>query len=283
MTSSGTITIDTDYISVELATAFGPRIVGLRPGDGPNLFVDLGDFSADLPDGRRYFFRGGHRLWLAPEVIEITYEPDNDPVATTMEGLSASVSASSGGIEKTIRIAVDSTTAMVTVDHSITNEGDEPRECVPWAITQLRPGGMGLLPLGIDHSDPHGLQAYTRVIGWPYTDWTALASSPDHDVLYVNGTRETPTKVGTSLTRGWLAYEIDGWLFAKYAATARPGVDLGAAGQLYACKDFVELESLGQLATLAPGETTEHREIWKIWPTPVSLEAAATLIETSRP
>ena len=283
MGSSNTITIDTDYISIELATEFGPRVVGLRPGDGPNLFVDLGDFSTNLPDGRRFFFRGGHRLWLAPEIIEVTYEPDNDPVELTQDGLSASLSGRGGGIEKSIRVVVDGTSPMVTVDHSVTNLGNDPLECAPWAITQLRPGGMAMLPLGVDQSDPAGLQASTRVVGWPYTDWTALASSPDHTILYIDGKRETPTKVGTSLTRGWLAYEIDGWLFAKYADTVPSGVDLGAPGQLYACPDFVELESLGLLTTLAPGETADHREVWRVWPAPASREEAVDLIEASRP
>jgi hypothetical protein len=276
-----TIITGNDDISIDLATEFGPRVVGLTPTGATNLFADLGDLAIDLPDHRRFTFRGGHRLWLAPEVPEITYEPDDAPVDAGADDNSASATAVVGRVEKTIRVGVTPGEAAVTVDHVVVNRSEQPLEAALWAITQLRPGGTALLPIAADPSDPYGLQASTRVVGWPYTDWGALEVDTDRNVLHIGGTRDTPTKIGTALTRGWLGYMIDGWLFAKYARYAASPIDLGATGQIYACAEFVELETLGPLVTVPPGDTARHRETWRVWPAPGSLRAAAALVEAS--
>lgn len=273
------ISIDTAHVGIDLATGFGPRVIGMRPAGHSNLFAELGDLAIDLPDGRHYCFHGGHRLWLAPEVPEITYAPDDDPVDAGGDNLTVWATGRSGDVEKTIRIEVAGEEAMATVDHAVTNGGDRPIRPALWAITQLRPGGTALLPFTTNPSDPHGLQASTGLVGWPYTDWAALEF--DDGVIYIDGTRETPTKVGTALSRGWLAYVIDGWLFAKYATVGESSLDLGATGQIYACADFVELETIGVPLTLEPGETAQHREMWRVWPAPDSLHDAVALAESA--
>jgi hypothetical protein len=278
---TATTTIETGQLQLDLATRFGPRVTALRPAGGDNMFAELGDFGVDLPDGGRFVFRGGHRLWLAPEVLEITYTPDNDPVATSVNGCSASATGLTNGVEKTIRVEVDEDTAAATVDHLVTNNSDRSLEISLWAITQFRPGGTALLPLGRNPSDPAGLQASTRVVGWPYTDWSALTAGPGNDVLSIAGHRETPTKIGIALTRGWLAYLLDGWLFAKYAEVTESPLDLGATGQVYANAHFVELETLGPLVTLHPGASAQHREVWRVWPAPDTLSKTIDLVESA--
>jgi hypothetical protein len=39
---------------------------------------------------------------------------------------------------------------------------------------------------------------------------------------------------------------------------------MDASVQCYSCGDFIEVETLGPLATLAPGESTTHRETWTL-------------------
>jgi len=281
MASTSSTSIETEQTSVDLATGFGPRIVGLRPGGVDNVFASLGDLGIDLPDGRRFVFHGGHRLWLAPEVPELTYEPDGDPVDVATDGRNAYATGRTGPYEKSIHVEVDETSAKVTVDHVVTNRSDRAFDIALWAITQLRPGGVALLPINDRAIDPNGLQASSHVVGWPYTDWAALGWDRANGVARIDGKRDTPTKIGTELSRGWLAYIVDGWLFAKYATSMPSPVDFGATGQIYACPDFVELETLGPLVTLEPGATAAHREIWRVWPAPSTTSEAAALVERS--
>ena len=78
------------------ATEFGPRVTSLRRHDSPDFFVRLDPAVAlRQPDGQVYRLRGGHRLWVGPEIPEVTYAPDDhgcEVVAT--RGLSEDLSAS---------------------------------------------------------------------------------------------------------------------------------------------------------------------------------------------
>lgn len=279
----GVIEVGNGDVTVAVATDFGPRIVGLTPAGGPNLLAELGDLGIDLDDGRRFVFHGGHRLWVAPEVPSITYEPDDMPVAASQHDSVALARGTIGSLTKSIVAEPAVSGAQVAVDHAITNSGDEAVAVAPWAITQLRPGGIALLPLDVDAGDDRGLQASHAVVGWPYTDWTVLGSVAG-SVVSMDGRRSTPTKIGTSLGRGWLAYTLDGWLFAKYARPSFPAyVDHGAQAQIYAGSAFVELETLGALVTLEPGASTSHQEVWRIWQAPESLDDASAIIEAGIP
>lgn len=277
-----TITIDNGSLAIDLATEFGPRVLGLTPAGGENLFVELPERGIDLGDGRRFSFRGGHRLWLAPELPKVTYEPDDDPVVTGSSRNSAFAKGVVGGIEKSIGVELADDSAVATITHVAVNQGDRPLETALWAISQFRTGGTALLALGDVQADDHGYQPSTRVVGWRYTDWGALEAGPP-GVICIPGTRTTPSKIGTALTRGWLAYLVDGWLFAKYADAAPSPLDLGATGQIYVDADFLELETLGMPVILETGEAAEHREVWRVWPAPDSMEEAVEVIEAWRP
>jgi len=43
-------------------------------------------------------------------------------------------------------------------------------------------------------------------------------------------------------------------------------LDRGASSQIYCSGDFIELETLGPVVKLAPGEFVEHQEIWQVFP-----------------
>ena len=54
------------------------------------------------------------------------------------------------------------------------------------------------------------------------------------------------------------------WGKWQLVAMARDYADMGASGQIYSHGDFTELETLGPLTELDPGEATEHHEDWEI-------------------
>lgn len=234
---------------------------------GLNSLAELGDLSIDLPDGRAFLLRGGHRLWAAPEVPEITYEPDNEPVSVerAAECITATQTAPATlAIGKSIEVSL--VDGGVSLNHRLTNQGTVPIDVAPWSITQLPVGGTAIIPLRLEPADPNRLQPNSSVVVWPYTGVADDPYSTENRLLIVGGSRTSATKLGTSLDRGWLAYVRDGLVFVK-RATHHPGgryLDLGASGQCYAGPHFVELETLGQQTVLAPGESTTHRETWEL-------------------
>ena len=57
--------------------AHSARVVRFAPQGKRSLFADLGKDPTPTPYGD-FYFRGGHRLWHAPEAMPRTYIPDND-------------------------------------------------------------------------------------------------------------------------------------------------------------------------------------------------------------
>ncbi len=277
------VVVDTGELAAELATGFGPRVVRLAPRGGPNLLAELtDDVGIDLAGGRRYTFRGGHRLWVAPEVPSVTYEPDDEPVESQRSDRGARVSASAGGIRKTIDVRVAG--RYLEVEHVVASDGRRRIEAAPWAITQLPPGGIALMPIQRTPADERDLQPDHALVGWPYTDWGALGYDAAASVVLVEGRRATPTKVGTTATRGWLAYARDGWVFAKYLLPGpATSIDRGANLQVYAGPDFVELETLGPVETLAGHRRARLVEMWDVAPAPGTPADVAAQVDARYP
>src|SRR5665647_682546 len=73
-------------------------------------------------------------------------------------------------------------------------------------------------------------------------------------------------KIGISNEEGWGAYINKGQMFKKEFFFDRKGLypDYGASYETYTDDNIIELESLGCLEVLAPGEETNHEEIWTI-------------------
>jgi hypothetical protein len=66
---------------------------------------------------------------------------------------------------------------------------------------------------------------------------------------------------------GWGAYFREGTVFLKRARVA-PGAeypDFACNFEIFTNPEFLELESLGPKVQLAPGESTEHKEIWTLF------------------
>lgn len=264
VTSTETVVLRDERIEIEIATGFGPRVTGLALAGGTNVFAELGDVGIDLEDGRRFTMRGGHRLWAAPEAPEVTYEPDDDPVVVTQDLDSVIVEQSATKIGK--RLAITLQDATVVVEHVLRNNSSDTVRVAPWAITQFPIGGIAIVPLPNLAIDAHCLQASTSIALWPYTVADGLPFSLDDGLLLLDANRSTPTKFGTSLQRGWLAYLRGTTLFVKRATQTEGAsyVDHGAAAQCYCNAQFLELETLGPLVDLAPNASTSHVEVWEL-------------------
>lgn len=262
-----TLEFGDETLTLTVTTSLGPRILRLARRDGANVFAELGDLGVEHPNGTSYRFRGGHRLWVAPEVPQSTYLPDDDPVAIDRRSGAITMVAPAGvdGIRKTIRVGLAGNGAAV-VDHRIENTGTETADAAAWAITQFPPDGTAVLPLPTEPADDAGLQANRSVVLWPYTNAGAPGVTWTVDAAVIEGSASPePFKVGGENRRGWLAYWRGDELFVKWSGRHRDGTayaDRGASVQVYRNNRFVELETLSPLVTLAPGDAIEHREVW---------------------
>jgi hypothetical protein len=251
---------------LQVAVDFGPRILGFRREPGREFFAVLGpDVVIDRPDSGIYHFRGGHRLWASPEIPEITYAPDDQACQVTRDGDTISVEGPADRAGLTKRITLSEGDAGVVVDHELGNRGEAPVEVAPWALSQLALGGTAIVPIW-GPPDPHRLSASASLVTWPYTDLTDPRAAWHRAAVVVSAEAGAPFKVGTGPEPGGLGYLLDGQLFIKTVEPARGDSypDRGAVGQFYLGDAFCELETLGSLVTLQPGETVSHREVWEI-------------------
>ena len=66
-----------DHVRLDYLAEAGPRLVRLfLAGSTDNLLAEAPDVHWPTPFGE-YYLRGGHRVALAPEALELSYVPDN--------------------------------------------------------------------------------------------------------------------------------------------------------------------------------------------------------------
>jgi len=261
------ISLENASLSLLVTRSVGPRVVSLCLKGGENLFAELPDFVTDLPDGTKYHFYGGHRLWHAPETMPRTYVPDDDPVDIVDTGSGLSVTQPVEpltGIEKSLQVSLVGETPQVVVCHTLTNRGHWPVECAPWAITQLKPGGVAILPQSQQQT---GFLPNRTLAFWSYSDLADPRFHLGSQYLRINSDRSSkPFKVGFANLRGWLAYWNAGTLFVKRAPfdPRLAYYDFNSSSECYCNDRFLELETLAPIRTLEPGEACTHTETWEI-------------------
>lgn len=265
------IRIDAGAVQLMVTTSVGPRVLAMLTGDGRNHLADLPEATLECPGSDPIHLYGGSRLWAAPEDPRFTYRPDDDPVGVEeiVDGIKLSTRPDAvAGTSREIDIRVLGPERLA-FDYRVVNRADRPQRLAAWAITMMAAGGRSWLPLLTEEFDPGGFQGQRNVVLWPYS------SSADPRYLLEDHAIELRAsidpslgrfKVGTSLRRGWAAHWAGGLLLVKYSRhdESLTYPDMGASGQIYTQHDFTELESIGPLTALEPGETASHHEDWAI-------------------
>jgi hypothetical protein len=180
---------------------------------------------------------GGHRLWRAPEVPAVTYQPDDEgaTVLPTGNGVVLTGAPDRDGIVK--QITVTQRGDATVVDHELHNGGAVPVETAPWSITQFATGGTAILPQETRPVDPDGVLPNRHLVLWPYTDLASPEVSFATDTIRIEAsTSPAKLKLGWANRRGWLAYALGDRLFVKWASLHDDGAvytDHGASAQCY--------------------------------------------------
>lgn len=258
-----------DFLQIEYLTD-AQRIMGLVPAGKSNLLAEIDDFPPiDTPYGV-FHFQGGHRLWHSPEAMPRTYIPDASEleIAELPDGVSLETPTEAGtGIRKRIEIRLAENKPSLTLTHTLTNDGLWPIELAPWAITQFRLGGTVVLPMPVENADPDGLLPNRHFALWPYARINDPRLKLGNDfILFRADALLPPFKIGFFNTHGWLAYWLDGVLFRKIFDVNEKLLypDNNCNAEIYCNDRFVELESMGPLKRLSPGESLSHMETWEV-------------------
>lgn len=269
------IRLATAGTEVRLLLDAGPRLVFLGRPDGPNLLYEEPVEAPARQNGWRLI--GGHRLWTAPEDALQTYVADNTPVevlhgadGVTLRGAVEEPT----GIRKAlgIRMAAGAIQVRHTLEQVV---GTSHR--APWAITAFGPGGTVWLPRVTHRPHPDALLPDQSLVLWPYTDLgdPRLELGSGAIRLRHDAQRDTPLKIGAVHPPGWLAWSRDADLVIQHTRHHEgPRADLGATHEVYVDRALSELEALGPLQKLAPGEQTFLEQTWwhTVLPEPVDAE-----------
>ncbi len=265
-----TVLIENEHFQIECLFDAGPRIVRLIPRwMGENLFAETPDIFKTTLGGEFHFF-GGHRLSVAPETVAQSYVPDNSglTVEEKTHGVRLRGDENGSAIRKSMSIQLSSSGPFVLVKHTLENLGDEPLKISPWAITMMRPGGVGILPQQIKVADSDGLQPNRRFALWPYSQWNDRRMRLGEEFVAIKaGAPRDGLKIGYFNPHGWMGYLFDDVFFVK-----RFGVrsdeeypDYGCNSEAFSNHRMVELQSLGPLTELAPKKAVVHTETWEVY------------------
>ena len=230
----------------------------------------LGNNKLATPYGD-FYFRGGHRLWHAPEAMPRTYIPDNEGAVTTEIPGGCRIDQPTEAwtnIAKSLEIRLNPDRPQVIVRHELRNDGPWTVELAPWALSMLRLGGVAIFPQPVGNTDPAGLLANRQLTIWPYTQLNDPRLLLRDDCILIRATPSLPPiKIGYFNPHGWEAYWIDGVLFVKRfdAIQGAEYPDGGCNAETYCNHEFIELETLGATTKIAPGATVVHNETWEFY------------------
>ena len=261
------------HLELMVTLDVGPRILHLSTPGGQNVFKT---YAHEL-GGRgetEWMIRGGHRFWIAPEDLERTYHRDNHPVEhlenpATGEVVIESTQEAGGRILKTLGISVAPDAPRATIRHTARNIDSVPLEFSVWALSVMAPGGVEIIPQPPLGEHPRDLLPNRSMVLWSYTDMSDPRWRIGRDFFTLSQRPGLPPcKIGLAHRSGWIAYAMEHSLFVKTfefleAATYPDG---GCNFETFTNSDMLEIESLGPLKTLAPGEEITHLERWCILP-----------------
>lgn len=252
-----------------VTTDIGPRIIRFGHRKGKNVFKVFRETQGKT-GGNEWRMYGGHRLWHAPESFPETYQPDNAPVTAKKlkNGLRLIQPAEPAtGIQKQIDVRCAHGKDSFLVTHYLRNNGHQYLRLAPWAISVMEAGGRAIVPLppraahDKDHLLPTGMIAL-----WRYTDmadprwyWGARFV-----MLSQKRSNQSVQKAGLRIPDGWIAYAWEGLLFVRTFRFFKDGEypDFGCSVELFTDDRMLELEVLGPLQTVKPGETAVLKEQW---------------------
>jgi len=238
---------------------------------GQNLFKEFADQLGKSGE-EKFQLRGGHRVWKAPEDPVASWAPDN--VAVEIQITPTGVIAREPvepltKLEKEMEVRMAESGARMTVINRISNRGLFPLRFSAWALTMMAPGGVavsgfpprGKHPINLEATNPLVMWAYTNLADprWKFTKKYLMLRQDPHNA--------DAQKLGMFNPDTWAAYLLNGEAFVKRtkADPAKTYSDFGCSFETFTNNEFLEIETLGPMTEVQPGQTVEHIEHWALF------------------
>lgn len=271
------VAIENRQIKLLVTTDFGPRIIGCfnKENNSDNLFFEDIDLSVNMTNpemdsyygkGKTWYIRGGHRLWVSPEVMPNTYYPDNTPVSwssTENGAVFRPDEQKENGVRFEFDISIEGN--RVYLNQTITNTLNRPKTFAPWSLTVLDSGGTEVIPMSTEDT----VFLPNRVISlWPYTDMSdsRIYWGKKFLVLNQDKSKKNSFKIGLNNNKGYAVYINKGSAFILRFKYDKDAIypDYNVNYETYTNDKFLEMESLGELKEVAGGESVSLNEVWEI-------------------
>ena len=256
--------IENEFLRLEYLTSVGPRIIGLYSKQADiELLAPSFEKHWTTPHGEYYLY-GGHRIWKAPEDSFYNCPEDNVSVAKDKDRVTLRNAVDASGLQKEISFSLDENRVLLT--HRLIWHGAEPIELAPWTITQVPLGGVAVLP---QSSAREGSAPTRNLAVFPYASLTDPRLELHDDLFLVHGSADPDAfKIGGYNPFGWAAYLMEKVLFIKRFPVSdfRMLPDMGSNVEVYVRDEYLEVETLGKLTWLNPGEAVTFEETWEVIP-----------------
>jgi hypothetical protein len=248
----------------------GPRVIRFGFVGGQNVFKEYPEQMGRAGEDK-FQLRGGDRVWKAPEDPVATWAPDNVSVEIipTPTGLVARAPVEPlTMLQKEIEVSMAPSGTEVTVSHRITNRSLFAVEFAPWVLTMMAPGGTAITGFPPRGRHPINLEATNPLVMWAYTNladkrWTFTKK---YLALHQDPNNSDAQKLGIFNRDTWAVYLLNGEAFVK-TATADPAktyTDFGCSFETFTNNEFLEIETLGPLTKVSPGQTVTQVEHWSL-------------------
>ncbi len=247
----------------------GPRIMRCGFVGSQNFFTEFPEQLGKSGEAQ-WMPRGGHRLWIAPEIKPQTYALDNAPVEADAKGniltLQQAVEPETS-LQKEISIELTEN-GQATLTHRIINKGSKAMQFGPWTLSMMAPGGLAMAAFPPRAGHDKVLLPTNPLVMWAYTDFTDTRWKfrKRYLLLQQDPANIYPQKAGLFNENTLCAYLLGKELFVKRAKAQlnTPYPDFGTSAQLFVNGEFLELETLGPLVDLQPGSSVHHVEYWSL-------------------
>ena len=184
-----------------------------------------------------------------------------------------------------MRVALEAESTRVTVTHRAENHGATPFSVATWGISVMAAGGIEIIPLPPLGEHPRDLLPNRTMILWPFTDMSDPRWRWGWRFITLRQAQAGPTKAGLAHRQQWVAYHRNDSLFVKTITFSEGATypDFGCNFETFSNEEMLEVEALGPLVDLAPGEAISHTEQWQLLepvtaPPPENEEALADWI-----
>ncbi|MCX7868348.1 MAG: DUF4380 domain-containing protein [Terrimicrobiaceae bacterium] len=267
-----TLRLSNGTTELVVTTDVGPRILAYQTEGRGNIFHVIEE-QCGRTDEPEFQLRGGHRFWLGPEDWILSYHVDNRTVQYRQgregELVFETLQTDPTPIRKSLGVKLAPEGTSVTIRHTATNEGGSPFRLATWGLSVMRHGGTEIIPQPPLGEHPRDLLPNRNMVLWPYTDlsdprWTF----GQQFWLLRHEAGAPPTKLGLSHAERWVAFLCEDLLYIKGIDfdDSETYPDCGCNFETFTNSEILEIESLGPLKTLAPGESVTHFERWKLFP-----------------